>query len=65
MTLTVATEALNHKQMSGERPLSRLDAPRFARRVVEQQATRQLELIDRWISDAERRDAERRQKTDH
>ncbi|MEW2254996.1 DUF6233 domain-containing protein [Streptomyces sp. NPDC047869] len=34
---------------------------RFARRVVEQQATRQLALIDRWIAEEERREAERRQ----
>jgi hypothetical protein len=34
----------------GEQPLSRLDALRFTRRVVEQQAARQLALIDRWIS---------------
>lgn len=47
--------------MSGEQPLSRLDALRFARRVVEQQAIRQRRLIDRWIADEERREAERRQ----
>ncbi|KUN14564.1 hypothetical protein AQJ11_44350 [Streptomyces corchorusii] len=46
--------------MGGEQPLSRLDALRFARRVVEQQAVRQLELIDRWIAEEERREAERR-----
>ncbi|POX42336.1 hypothetical protein C3488_36875 [Streptomyces sp. Ru72] len=33
---------------------------RFARRVVVQQAVRQLRLIDRWIADEERREAERR-----
>ncbi|MGW5257567.1 hypothetical protein ACWERW_32260 [Streptomyces sp. NPDC004012] len=32
-------------------PTSRLDMLRFARRVVEQQSTRQLALIDRWIAD--------------
>ncbi|MFI1840364.1 DUF6233 domain-containing protein [Streptomyces olivaceoviridis] len=41
--------------MGGEQPLSRLDALRFARRVVEQQAVRQLGLIDRWIAEEERR----------
>ncbi|MFI9549811.1 hypothetical protein ACIHAR_38910 [Streptomyces sp. NPDC052016] len=46
--------------MGGEQPLSRLDALRFARRVVEQQAVRQLGLIDRWIAEEERREAERR-----
>ncbi|CAL9327288.1 DUF6233 domain-containing protein [Streptomyces sp. SudanB182_2057] len=44
----------------GEQPLSRLDALRFARRVVAQQAARQLALIDRWIADEEHRQAERR-----
>ncbi|MFI5690151.1 DUF6233 domain-containing protein [Streptomyces sp. NPDC051636] len=47
--------------MGGEQPLSRLDALRFARRVVEQQAVRQLRLIDRWIADEERREIERLQ----
>ncbi|MET8765497.1 DUF6233 domain-containing protein [Streptomyces sp. NPDC004658] len=47
--------------MNEPRPLTRLDALRFARRVVEQQAVRQLALIDRWIADEERREAERRQ----
>ncbi|WP_030989967.1 DUF6233 domain-containing protein [Streptomyces sp. NRRL WC-3744] len=47
--------------MGGDQPLSRLDALRFARRVVEQQAVRQLGLIDRWIAEEERREAERRQ----
>ncbi|MGW7256548.1 DUF6233 domain-containing protein [Streptomyces sp. NPDC054834] len=47
--------------MSGEQPLSRLEALRFARRVVEQQAVRQLRVIDRWIAEEERREAERRQ----
>ncbi|MGW2098723.1 DUF6233 domain-containing protein [Streptomyces olivaceoviridis] len=47
--------------MGGEQPLSRLDVLRFARRVVEQQAVRQLGLIDRWIAEEERREAERRQ----
>ncbi|MEU3735958.1 DUF6233 domain-containing protein [Streptomyces sp. NPDC032198] len=39
-------------------PLTRLDQLRFARRVVEQQATRALAEIDRWIADEERREAE-------
>ncbi|MEU5599853.1 DUF6233 domain-containing protein [Streptomyces sp. NPDC020298] len=47
--------------MSGEQPLSRLEALRFARRVVEQQAMRQLRVINRWIAEEERREAERRQ----
>jgi hypothetical protein len=47
--------------VSGEQRLSRLDALRFARRVVEQQAVRQLALIDRWIAEEERREAERLQ----
>ncbi|MER6031139.1 DUF6233 domain-containing protein [Streptomyces sp. NPDC001851] len=34
--------------------------PRFARRVAEQQTARQPALIDRWIADEERREAERR-----
>ncbi|MGW2771697.1 DUF6233 domain-containing protein [Streptomyces olivaceoviridis] len=46
--------------MGGETPLSRLDALRLARRVVEQQAVRRLGLIDRWIAEEERREAERR-----
>ncbi|MFE7935545.1 DUF6233 domain-containing protein [Streptomyces sp. NPDC057456] len=46
--------------MGGEQPLSRLDALRFARRVVEQQAVRQLRLIDQWIADEECRETERR-----
>ncbi|MFF5475437.1 hypothetical protein [Streptomyces achromogenes] len=37
----------------GEQPLPRLDALRFARRVIEQQAARQLALIDRWIAEEE------------
>lgn len=32
---------------------------RFARRVVEHQAARQLALMDRWIADEERRETER------
>ncbi|MET7435401.1 MULTISPECIES: hypothetical protein [Streptomyces] len=44
--------------MDGEHLLSRLDASRFARRVVEQQAVRQLGLIDRWIAEEERRHGE-------
>ncbi|ANP52180.1 hypothetical protein J2Z21_009835 [Streptomyces griseochromogenes] len=40
--------------------MTRLDMLRFARRVVEQQATRQLALIDRWIADEEQREAQRR-----
>ncbi|MGA5441528.1 DUF6233 domain-containing protein [Streptomyces griseoincarnatus] len=45
--------------MNESRPLTRLDMLRFTRRVVEQQAVRQLALIDRWIADEERREAER------
>ncbi|MGW0206703.1 DUF6233 domain-containing protein [Streptomyces sp. NPDC003233] len=41
--------------------ISRLDALRFARRVVEQQATRELALIDQWIADEEQRETEQRQ----
>jgi hypothetical protein len=44
----------------GDGPLSRLEALQFVRRVVEQQAQRQLGLIDRWIAQEERREAERR-----
>ncbi|MGW7381798.1 hypothetical protein [Streptomyces sp. NPDC054794] len=40
--------------MSGGQPLSRLDALRFARRVVEQQAARQPAVIDGRIADEER-----------
>ncbi|MFF2206333.1 DUF6233 domain-containing protein [Streptomyces sp. NPDC058145] len=47
--------------MNESRPLTRIDMLRFARRVVEQQANRQLALIDRWIAEEERREAERRQ----
>ncbi|MQY35417.1 hypothetical protein SRB17_33940 [Streptomyces sp. RB17] len=35
---------------------------RFARRVVEHQAARQLALMDRWIADEERREAERQRR---
>ncbi|MCC5480488.1 DUF6233 domain-containing protein [Streptomyces barringtoniae] len=41
--------------------ISRLDALRFARRIVQQQITRELALIDKWIADEERRETERRQ----
>ncbi|MGW2425605.1 DUF6233 domain-containing protein [Streptomyces sp. NPDC001709] len=44
-----------------ERELSRLDALRFARRVVEQHTARQLALIDQWIAEEERRERERQQ----
>ncbi|MEU3412054.1 DUF6233 domain-containing protein [Streptomyces sp. NPDC006658] len=44
----------------GEQPLSRPDALRFTRRVVEQQAARQPALIDRWIAEEQQRQAERR-----
>ncbi|MGW1917017.1 DUF6233 domain-containing protein [Streptomyces sp. NPDC002076] len=47
--------------MHDDSPLTRLDMLRFVRRVVEQQTTRQLTLIDRWIADEERREYERRQ----
>ncbi|MFJ4787610.1 DUF6233 domain-containing protein [Streptomyces sp. NPDC088794] len=40
--------------MNDPAPATRLDMLRFARRVVEQQAVRQLALIDRWIADEER-----------
>jgi hypothetical protein len=52
--------AVREQQVRSEGPLSRLEALRFVRRVVEQQALRQLELIDRWIAQEERREAERR-----
>ncbi|GGU84338.1 hypothetical protein GCM10010260_16710 [Streptomyces filipinensis] len=48
--------------MNEDRPLTRLDMLRFARRVVEHQAARQLALMDRWIADEERREAERRRR---
>jgi hypothetical protein len=48
---------LEHVNESG---LTRLDMLRFTRRVVEEQAVRQLALIDRWIADEERREAEHR-----
>ncbi|KOV98223.1 hypothetical protein ADL02_06780 [Streptomyces sp. NRRL WC-3723] len=35
---------------------------RFARRVVEHQAARQLALMDRWIADEERRETERQRR---
>ncbi|WP_199272797.1 DUF6233 domain-containing protein [Streptomyces broussonetiae] len=41
--------------------MSRLEALRFTRRVVEEHTTRQLAAIDRWIADEERRERERRQ----
>ncbi|MEU7428600.1 DUF6233 domain-containing protein [Streptomyces sp. NPDC040750] len=47
--------------MSGQQPLSRLDALRFARRVIEQQARAALAQLDGWIAAEERREAERRQ----
>ncbi|MFF3643406.1 DUF6233 domain-containing protein [Streptomyces sp. NPDC002564] len=45
--------------MNDPAPLSRLDQLRFARRVVVQQSERALAEIDRWITDEERREAER------
>ncbi|POX62146.1 hypothetical protein C3492_17990 [Streptomyces sp. Ru62] len=48
--------------MNEDRPLTRLDMLRFARRVVEHQAARQLALMDRWIADEERRETERRRR---
>ncbi|MEU1707681.1 DUF6233 domain-containing protein [Streptomyces sp. NPDC005706] len=44
--------------MSGERPISRLEALRFARRVVAQQAAAALAQLDGWIKAEERREAE-------
>jgi hypothetical protein len=41
--------------------ISRLDALRFTRRLIEQQTARQLADIDRWIADEERRQREKRQ----
>ncbi|MFI5977755.1 DUF6233 domain-containing protein [Streptomyces sp. NPDC051452] len=51
------------RSRSGEwqQPLSRLDALRFARRVIEQQATATPAQLDGWIAAEERREAERRQ----
>ncbi|AOR32651.1 hypothetical protein BFF78_17690 [Streptomyces fodineus] len=48
--------------MNDDRPLTRVDMLRFARRVVEHQAARQLALMDRWIADEERREAERQRR---
>jgi Family of unknown function (DUF6233) len=48
--------------VNDDRPLTRLDMLRFARRVVEHQAARQLALMDRWIADEERREVERRHR---
>ncbi|MEU9481301.1 DUF6233 domain-containing protein [Streptomyces sp. NPDC048191] len=48
--------------MNDDRPLTRLDMLRFARRVVEHQAARQLALMDRWIADEERRETERQRR---
>ncbi|MEU0006540.1 DUF6233 domain-containing protein [Streptomyces sp. NPDC006314] len=48
--------------MNDNRPLTRLDMLRFARRVVERQAARQLALMDRWIADEERRETERQRR---
>ncbi|KMS93049.1 MULTISPECIES: DUF6233 domain-containing protein [Streptomyces] len=50
--------------MNEDRPLTRLDMLRFARRVVEHQAARQLALMDRWIADEERRETERQRRLD-
>ncbi|MFF9607859.1 DUF6233 domain-containing protein [Streptomyces sp. NPDC014684] len=44
--------------MSGEWSLSCLEALRFARRVVEQQAAAALGQLDGWIAAEERREAE-------
>ncbi|MER6738235.1 DUF6233 domain-containing protein [Streptomyces puniciscabiei] len=41
--------------------MSRLDALRFARRVVAEHTARQLATIDAWIVEEERREAGRRQ----
>ncbi|WP_229900408.1 DUF6233 domain-containing protein [Streptomyces capoamus] len=38
--------------------MTRLDALRFARRVVAEHTARQLAAIDQWIADEERREAE-------
>ncbi|GEK04502.1 DUF6233 domain-containing protein [Streptomyces sp. 1-11] len=46
--------------MRGERPISRLEALRFARRVVAQQAAAALAQLDGWIAAEERREAEQR-----
>lgn len=50
--------------MSDASPASRLDQLRFARRVVEKQATEQLAQIDRWIADEERRQVEQQRAAD-
>jgi hypothetical protein len=50
------------ERVNDDRPLTRLDMLRFARRVVEHQAARQLALMDRWIADEERREAERERR---
>ncbi|MFI2764350.1 DUF6233 domain-containing protein [Streptomyces echinatus] len=57
---TARTRSEDRSEMVAEQgPMSRLDALRFTRRVVEQHTARQLDLIDRWIADEERRQAER------
>ncbi len=50
------------ERVNEDRPLTRLDMLRFARRVVEHQAARQLALMDRWIADEERREAARQHR---
>ncbi|MFF5538757.1 hypothetical protein ACFY71_41015 [Streptomyces cinerochromogenes] len=42
-----------HPASAARRQGSRLDALRFARRIVQQQTAVQLEVIDRWIADEE------------
>jgi hypothetical protein len=50
------------ERVNDDRPLTRLDMLRFARRVVERQAARQLAVMDRWIADEQRREAERQRR---
>ncbi|MGW2426661.1 DUF6233 domain-containing protein [Streptomyces sp. NPDC001709] len=53
--------AQGNAQVHDDSPPTRLDMLRFGRRVIDQQTTRQLALIDRWIADEERCERERRQ----
>jgi hypothetical protein len=49
------------EQQVDDAQMSRLDALRFARRVVAEHTARQLAAIDQWIADEERRQTEQRQ----
>ncbi|MGW3177538.1 hypothetical protein, partial [Streptomyces sp. NPDC001153] len=62
---TRQSSTAQNTQVHDDSPLTRLDMLRFARRIVEQQAARQLDQIDQRIADEERREHERQQGEQH